>query len=201
MYDRSISPATVEFIQCALLAGQYRYIARIIGEDWPLPGKGISAELVLRYFYLRGIVHIGCDNLQVAIRCFWTVLSIPCDVASIIAVDAWKKMVLAKCIVLQDSVPYKSLVCTPTGASNAVSRFLVSSTSPPESTTLEGIRVSAYLDMAKAAHAGSRQLFAKVRNDSAELWETDRNKGLVERLARDLEHRRLVQLASVVICS
>ena len=51
--------------------------------------------------------------------------------------------------------------------------------------------------MAKAAHAGSRQLFAKVRNDSAELWETDRNKGLVERLARDLEHRRLAQLASV----
>lgn len=170
-----------------------------MGDDWPLPGKGTSAELVLRYFYLRGIVHIGCDNFQLAVRCFWTVLSIPCDVASVIAIDAWKKMVLAKCIVLQDSVPYKSLVCTPTGASNAVSRFLVSSTSPPESTTFDAsnMHVSSYLDIVKAAHAGSRQQFAKLRHDNAKLWETDRNMGLVDRLARDLEHRRLYQLASM----
>jgi hypothetical protein len=88
LYDRSISALSVEFMQCALLAGQYRYAARVVGDDWPLPGKGMSAELVLRYFYLRGLLHIGSGNLKLAVRCFWTVLSVPCECVSAIAVDA-----------------------------------------------------------------------------------------------------------------
>ena len=197
-YDRSISMSSVEFLQCALLAGQYRYTARVIGDDWPLPGKGTPAELVLRYFYLRGMVHIGCDDFQLAIRCFWTVLSVPSDAVSAIAVDAWKKMVLAKCLLLQDSVPYQTLVAAPGGASNSVSRFLASTTSP-ESTSSEtnSVGISVYLELAKASHAGARQDVAKVRNDNSELWEADCNMGLVERLASDLEHRRVLQLASV----
>jgi hypothetical protein len=59
------------------------------------------------------------------------------------------------------------------------------------------MHVASYLDIVKAAHAGTTQQFAKLRNENAELWETDRNMGLVERLARDLEHRRLYRLASM----
>jgi hypothetical protein len=201
LYDRSISALTVEFIQCALLAEQYRYVARIISDDWPLPGKGTSAELVLRYCYLRGLLHIGCDDLKLAVRCFWTVLSVPCDCVSVIAVDAWKKMIVAKSMLLRDSVPYPTVVATPTGVSNAISRFFApqSTCSDPEATASEdsSVHISAYLDLAKAAHAGAGREFAKVRSLNAQIWDADGNSGLVAQLASEVLHRQVIQLAHV----
>lgn len=204
LYDRSISSLTVEFIQCALLAEQYRYVARIIGDDWPLPGKGASVELVLRYFYLRGLVHIGCGNLKLAVRCFWTGLSVPCDCVSAIAVDAWKKMILTKCMLLRDSVPYQTLVATPAGVSTSVSRFFApqSTCSDPENTASEesSVHISAYLDLARAAHAGAGHEFAKVRTMHAQVWDADGNNGLIAQLASDMLHRQVIQFAYMFKC-
>mmetsp|Transcript_432 Transcript_432/g.667 ORF Transcript_432/g.667 Transcript_432/m.667 type:complete len:335 (+) Transcript_432:506-1510(+) len=196
IYDRSISPRTYVFLHCALLAGQYRYAQRVIGEDWPR--KGTTAESVLRYYLLRGMVHVGCDDFQMAIRCFWTVLSVPSDAVSAYVVDAWKKMVLAKCLLLQDSVPYQALVSPPSGSSNSLTRFLTPSNAPESATSDTAVLgISAYLDLAKACHAGRRQAFEKIRSDNVTLWGTDNNLGLVERLATDMEHRCIVHLASV----
>lgn len=184
-------------MQCALLAGQYRYAQRVIGDDWPL--RGPNVETVLRYFYLRGLVHIGCDDFQKAVRCFWTVLSVPSDAVSVIAVDAWKKMVLVKCLLLQDSVAYQALVSPPSGSSNSLSRFLTS-TSSPESSTVSNtpsLGISVYQELAKTCHSGNRQAFDKVRLDNATLWGLDHNLGLIERLATDMEHRSVLHLASV----
>jgi COP9 signalosome complex subunit 3 len=193
-----LSATNVEFLQCSLLAGQYRYAARILGNDWPRPEKGMPIEKVIRYFYLRGMVHIGCDDFQVAIRCFWTALSIPCEAASVIAVDAWKKMVLAKMLVLQDSVPYQSLVALPSTAPNSLSRILTSSHAP-ESTAgdVTSLGISTYMNLAKLFHGCDRQGFSRIRQDKAALFEADHNTGLVERVASDMEHRRVFHLASV----
>lgn len=192
---------TVEFLRCALLAGQYRFAERVIADDWPRPAKGTPVELVLRYFYMRGMVHVGCDQFQLAIRSFWTVLSIPSDTASVIAVDAWKKMALAKSLVLRDSLPSQSLVSPPPGASSAISRFLTGTTSSssPESTALDAdsAGVSKYIDLVKACHSSDRRKFKQIQHENAALWESDHNTGLVERLASDLEHRQVLQLASV----
>jgi len=195
----ALSTANVEFLQCCLLAGQYRFASRVVAEDWPRPDKGTPLALVLRYFYLRGMIHLGCDDFHAAIRCFWTVLSIPCEVASSIAVDAWKKMVLTKCLILQDSVPFQALVSLPAGASAAVVRVLVSA-SPAESTAAEAsnrLGVTVYIDLAKAGHLGDRKEFARILNDNAELLVTDHNKGLAERVASDLEYRYIHHMASI----
>lgn len=197
-----MSSANVEFLQCALLAGQYRFASRIVRDEWPKPEKGTSLSLILRYFYLRGMIHLGCDEFQLAIRCFWTTLSVPCDVASAIAVDAWKKLVLTKCLVLQDSVPFESLVSPPVGASLAIARVLTQSSANPIDAaanvdTHDHLGVSAYIDLAKASHSGDRQEFAKILKDNADLFTADHNYGLAERVASDLEYRYILHTASV----
>ena len=105
-----ISHASVEFLQCCILAEQYRYAARFLKgpegqEIWPSPTSMISVKQVLRYFYLRGMIHLGGDELELAHRCFWTCLSIPADVCSKIAIEAWKKLVLVQCLLFEPSPP------------------------------------------------------------------------------------------------
>jgi hypothetical protein len=52
----------------------------------------------LRYFYLRGCIYVGCNDLQLAVRSFWTCLSIPSEIVSAIAISAWKKLVLVQAL-------------------------------------------------------------------------------------------------------
>jgi PCI domain len=92
----------VEFCQVALLAGQYRYAHRCLKDQWPRPTQTISVRHVLRYFLLRGMIHMGCNDWKNAIRCFWTVLSVPADIVSALAVAAWKKLVLIQCLHMED---------------------------------------------------------------------------------------------------
>mmetsp|Transcript_65713 Transcript_65713/g.189458 ORF Transcript_65713/g.189458 Transcript_65713/m.189458 type:complete len:478 (+) Transcript_65713:214-1647(+) len=93
-----LSIISVEFLQCALIAEQYRYAARLVAGTWPRPDATANVKMVLRYYYIRGMIHLGCNDYVMAHRCFWTCLSIPADIASKVAVEAWKKLVLTQCI-------------------------------------------------------------------------------------------------------
>ena len=99
----TLTQVQVEFLQACLYAQQYRYAESWVLHTWPRPAGGLGTtsssmvRLVLRYFYLRGTVHIGCANWKWARRCFWTCLSIPSDMVSAIAIAAWKKLVLVHC--------------------------------------------------------------------------------------------------------
>jgi len=110
--------AHVEFLQCCILASQYRYAHRHFhtygskGSDnasasvpnFQINTEGSntkSTELFLRYHYLRGIILYACNDIQSAISEWNHCLSAPSMVVSQIAVDAYKKMVLAKCLACQ----------------------------------------------------------------------------------------------------
>jgi hypothetical protein len=98
--------AHVEFLHCCVLAEQYRYAERLMRTDsWPRPTSMVSSKQVLRYFYLRGIVHLGCDHYRLAHRCFWTCLTVPAEVSSKIAIAAWKKLVLVQCLLQSKTAP------------------------------------------------------------------------------------------------
>ena len=90
--------AHVEFLHCCVLAEHYRYAERLIQSSWPRPTSTVSSKQVLRYYYLRGMIHVGCDHFRLAHRCFWTCLNVPADVCSKVAIAAWKKLVLVQCI-------------------------------------------------------------------------------------------------------
>ncbi len=41
---------------------------------------------------------MGCDEWTLAVRCFWTCLTVPAEFVSAIVEEAWKKMVLVQCL-------------------------------------------------------------------------------------------------------
>jgi len=112
--SNSFPPLTLAhtaFLQCAVVAEEYEFAEAVIRGTWPLPtstltkkmGNGnddphASISIILRYYYLRGIVHYGCgrDHYSMAHRCWWTCLSIPIDLVTVIAVQAWKKLTLVQ---------------------------------------------------------------------------------------------------------
>jgi hypothetical protein len=91
--------AQVEFVQACIYAQEYRYGEDCVAGHWPRPThSSVSTKLVLRYYYLRGTLHVGTGNWAAAKRCYWTCLSVPADdMVSSIAVAAWKKLVLVQC--------------------------------------------------------------------------------------------------------
>ena len=94
----SLTNESVEFMQVCLYAQQYQYCEKWMRNTWAIPkSNAVSVRQVLRYYYIRGIIHIGCDNWEMARRCFWTCLSIPGDMVSAISIAAWKKLILVQC--------------------------------------------------------------------------------------------------------
>jgi hypothetical protein len=109
-------PAHCEFLEACIFAQEYQLAESHILQSWPRPQKGphtSNIETVLRYYYLRGVVHLNCgpSSYSMAMRCFWTCLSVPAtsdtNVVSAIAVNAWKKLILVQsmqyCECLSDS--------------------------------------------------------------------------------------------------
>lgn len=64
--------------------------------------QNLHSELVLRYFYNLGLLHIGCDEFQEALSVFDVCCKVPCsnDVVSAIIISARKKMLLLRCLLL-----------------------------------------------------------------------------------------------------
>ncbi len=106
-----LTPAHTAFLQCAVLAEEYEFAENVIRGTWPLPTSDLkkdsgnvnheshaSVSIIMRYYYLRGIVHYNCgrDHYAMAHRCWWTCLSIPVDTLSSIAIQAWKKLALVQ---------------------------------------------------------------------------------------------------------
>lgn len=122
-----LSQVGVEFLQCALLAEQYRYAARLVDGTWPRPDMTVNVKLVLRYYYLRGMIHLGCNDFVMAHRCFWTCLSVPAEVCCKIAVEAWKKLVLVQCLMNDGTDPENNKTSLPKSLPTCMGRLLTSS--------------------------------------------------------------------------
>ena len=97
-----LHPIHVEFLQACIFAEQYSFAESHVCDSWPRPSAAVSITHVLRYYYLRGCVHMACGTKRLAVRCFWTCLSIPGEAVSAIQIAAWKKMVLVQCLRLSE---------------------------------------------------------------------------------------------------
>mmetsp|Transcript_13225 Transcript_13225/g.15381 ORF Transcript_13225/g.15381 Transcript_13225/m.15381 type:complete len:348 (-) Transcript_13225:518-1561(-) len=103
--SNSFTQAHVEFLQCCILASQYSFASKFLNE-YPIHNfnkKNISTENVLRYFYFKGIVHIGNQDYKSAVAAFSFCLAVPTKgIVSLITIEARKKIILAKCFLLFD---------------------------------------------------------------------------------------------------
>ncbi|KAL7558532.1 hypothetical protein ACA910_008125 [Epithemia clementina (nom. ined.)] len=139
-----LTPLHADILHISLCAGQAQEAERIVADDWPRPSRGLGVIVVLRYFYLRGMVHLECQNWEWAIRCFWTCLVIPADAAatSAIVVAAWKKLVLVQALTQSDRLPAEDTTTvlkfpktTPVCVSRFISQAMNHPTGPGGSTT------------------------------------------------------------------
>ena len=120
-----LAQAHVEFLQACIFAGQYDYAERCIAGMWPRPHSTVSVRNVLRYFYLRGVVHLGCQHLDLAVRCFRTCLTVPAEAVSSIVLAAWKKLVLIQCLQQSDlTVDRTKPMNLPSPTPSCVSRYI-----------------------------------------------------------------------------
>ena len=125
--DHQLSSVGVEFLQCALLAEQYRYAARLVEGTWPRPDSNVDVRQVLRYYYLRGMIHLGCNDYVMAHRCFWTCLSVPAEVVCRTAIEAWKKLVLVQCLMNEGVRTDGNRILLPKSMPTCIERLLASS--------------------------------------------------------------------------
>jgi len=115
--------AHVEFLQCCIMASQYRYAQRhFIPFPISIPmddhthtahrelhshsnsqstSKSVNDQVYLRYHYLRGIIYYASDDIHLAIQEWNHCIATPANIMSDIMLCAWKKMVLAKCLLFQ----------------------------------------------------------------------------------------------------
>jgi hypothetical protein len=98
--ERYITCVHSAFLEAAILAQQYVAAEQHIASSWPtIDHTTGSAKDVLRYYYLRGIVHMGCHNWILAMRCFYVCLCFPSkSYVSAMTVAAYKKYVLLSCL-------------------------------------------------------------------------------------------------------
>jgi len=219
-----LQQASVEFLQCALLAEHYRYAERLIRGTWPRPNSTVSVKQVLRYYFLRGMIHLGCDDAVMAHRCFWTCLTIPAEVNSKIQIEAWKKVVLVQCL-LEDSVTSTS-TRLPKVMPNALGRLLASykdaSKLPakgkdkhfgddhePRPTKLkqqsqqqreseESIEsVTCYMDIAAALYKREKSTLEALKLQHDAILESDGNTGLIEQVQTRLTRNQIYHMANI----
>ena len=126
---------------------------------------------------------MGCEEWQWAVRSFWTCLSIPFEGVSAVVIAAWKKMVLCQCMLGGNT-------SLPPAVSNAITRIL---------TTREGDcqNIPAYRDIVKAFQGNDQAQFMALQKTHAAVYQADGTMGMAERLATEVVHRRVRQLASV----
>jgi uncharacterized membrane protein YgcG len=107
-HERYITCVHSAFLEAAILAQQYVAAEQHISAGWPtLDHMTGSAKDVLRYYYLRGIVHMGCRNWILAMRCFYVCLCFPSKTfVSTMTVAAYKKYVLLVCLCRGDCASF-----------------------------------------------------------------------------------------------
>jgi hypothetical protein len=179
-----LQQAGVEFLQCAILAEQYRYAARFVEGTWPRPTKTVNIRTVLRYYYLRGLVHLGCGDYVMAHRCWWTCLSVPAEGCSTIMVAAWKKLSLVQPL-LNRSRGASNLFHNKSSANTGSTRFPRSMTKAMGRLLSVGREnkdeaVLLYTQIGPAVEKGSIELVKTLIDSHESLLKADGNYGLAQ---------------------
>merc|ERR1719253_473719 len=105
----ALTPFHAEFLQIALLAGQYRYASSFLARHslpsrttLQFPHLRLDASSYLRAHYYAGLVRVGCEEWDTALDSFHLCLTVPCStVPSAVCVAARKKSLLVRCLLLE----------------------------------------------------------------------------------------------------
>jgi hypothetical protein len=199
-----LQQAGVEFLQCAILAEQYRFAARHVDGTWPRPTNTVNIRTVLRYYYLRGIVHLGCGDYVMAHRCWWTCLAVPAEACCAIMVAAWKKLSLVQPLLdrsrgvsnmYNNRTPSTVSTCFPRSMAVAMTRLFNTGKDKQD----EGVLL--YTQLGPATETGKIEVVKTLIETHETLLKSDGNYGLAQECMRRVQQNLVweaSQLFSVV---
>mmetsp|Transcript_23004 Transcript_23004/g.42723 ORF Transcript_23004/g.42723 Transcript_23004/m.42723 type:complete len:511 (-) Transcript_23004:308-1840(-) len=179
-----LQQVSVEFLQCCIIAEHHRYAERFIRGTWPRPSNTVNIRTVLRYYYLRGIVHMGCGDYAMAHRCWWTCLSVPAEICSTIMIHAWKKLSLVQPLLdrsrgtnslyhdKSSSSSQKATTRFPACMAKCMARMLTSGKESKDEA------VMLYTQLGPAAEMGNVELVRSLIQTHESLLKKDGNYGL-----------------------
>jgi hypothetical protein len=218
----------IAFLQAVLATGHYRFGARHVPPIL-LPDKDCTIEMVLEYYYLRGIVHAGNAEWHRAINCWGVCLTVPAagtEAVSVWQVAAWKKRALIQCLSGEK-------VDTPRECSPALTRLLQSHAdkpaddekppplpgSPSAAARVEAMEeaveppaaaarqppsypvygISTYQQVVQAVAELNIPMLRTLLSDHARLFAQDGNTGWAHQIETALAHRVLVHHRSLYV--
>lgn len=135
-----LTPVHPDLLQVCLGAGRLQQAVDFVRER-PIyrvdpAATGVVALDVLRYFYYAGMAFLSLQHLHDAVDCFKAVISTPAQALSAVAVEAYRKLVLAHALL---PTPAKPLPASPSPSSSP------SSSGPSASSTIAAAQTRALL--------------------------------------------------------
>jgi len=169
-------------MQSVLLAKCYKSAISILEEyilEVDSTNLNVSAKDYLSYFYYAGMVCIGLKKFNKALEMFKLALTIPAVVMSLIMVETYKKYILVSLLVHGNVEPL------PKYASSIVNR-------------MKGWLVP-YQEFATAFSTNSTEDLHKCGQAHSEVFNKDRNFGLIKQCIQSLYRRNIQRLTQTYI--
>lgn len=180
--SESLTPIHSEFVLLCLLSKTYNSALPILEEEIfeTSSDAGNTSRDVLLYYYYGGIAYIGAKDLKKALHFLKLAITIPASVLSAIMIEAYKKLILVS-LLLHGRAP-----SLPRYTSNALQRHL--KTAFPQ-----------YQEFANAYSTYSTDDLHKVAETYAEVFQKDKNFGLVKQCIQSLYRRNIQRLTQTYI--
>jgi len=141
---------------------------------------GLNSRDILLYYYYGGLIFTGLKQFDSAAKYFRTAIGIPAVVMSAIVAESYKKFVLVSLLA------YGKAPNVPRYTSHAVFRSVKTS-------------FGAYTDFGNAYLTRSTDDLHKVAQSHAELFQKDRNFGLVKQCIQSLYRRNIQNLTQTYL--
>lgn len=220
----------VEFLQTCVSAGHYSYACDFTDRHqvYRVPSRThLNAEQYLRYFYLLGLVRLGCQRYRDAIAAFQICITMPSQVISAISIAARKKELLAKCLILDQhhdqqqnndihdgqadpnnitSPNQSNLLSVPQCASPAVLKFFADVDTAPTKSSHDDATpfdqdqffgLQYYNQLVISFQLTDLSNFNIIKQNMKDLLKLDGNIGLVNQVNDQLLPRKLTKFAQV----
>lgn len=188
MQKIAFNSAQIEFLQCCILASQYRYALNNMPTALHMHHTDHNSSMdYLRFHYLKGIIYYGNDLLHDAIQEFNAVIQTPAMDISHIMISAWKKLILVKC-----TLEKKHVLKLPNGTSQVVVRYFKGYSS------LESLEV--YRILGEKFSSMNLNTWKALVRQYQNVLQADGNWGMVQRLGSVLEKRVVHTTEHVYSC-
>eukprot|EP01027_Heterolobosea_sp_BB2_P025870 GEZU01039722.1.p1 GENE.GEZU01039722.1~~GEZU01039722.1.p1 ORF type:complete len:437 (-),score=163.11 GEZU01039722.1:603-1913(-) len=179
----SLTPFHCDYIQLCLKSRNYKTAVALLEDkifDVSPKKTGVVPREFLLYYYYGGMIYIGLKELKKALYFFETALTIPANALSAIMVESYKKYILVS--LLLNGKP----AAIPKNAASTVQRHIK-------------VYCQEYVEFGNAYATRNMEKVMQVASQHKELFQKDRNLGLVKQCVKSLYRLNIQRLTQTYL--